>query len=123
MAKATKKKLVEVIERGIDEMPELTKASLVAFSSVAPVSANIDVEFKSGLGQVTAVLFRRGVLINMQSISTSGAIHFSEVQRGDSIAINGVCAGDATIEINVPTNPESPERFHKEIIMTGYTIL
>ena len=123
MAKATKKKLVEVSERSLDDIPQLTQASLVAFSNVAPVVADIDVQFTSGIGQVTAVLFRRGVLINMQSISTSGTIHFSEVQQGDSIAINGVCAGDATIKINIPTNPKTPNSFSKEIIMTGYTIL
>lgn len=100
-----------------------TTASLVALAPGVAAPAGIQVIFTSGIGQLTAVLFRKGVLINMQSISTSGVIHFSEVQSRDSIAVNGVCAGNAVITVNVPTNPATPEKFSKEIIMSGYTIL
>ncbi len=102
---------------------KFTKHSLVALSDAAASSVGIQVDFTSGLGQLTAVLFRNGVLINMQSISTSGVIQFSEVQSRDTISINGVCAGDATVTVSVPTNPSTPENFSKQIIISGYIIL
>jgi len=102
--------------------PKFTKASLVALSAAA-VPASVRVDFTSGIGQLTAVLFRHGVLINMQSISTSGVIQFSEVQSRDSISINGVCTGDALVTVSAPTNPPTPEKFSKQIILSGYTIL
>ncbi len=101
----------------------LMKSTLVAMASDISTAADVGVVFTSGLGQITALLFRNGVLINMQSISSSGNIHFSEVQSGDSISINGVCSGNADITLSVPTNPDFPEHFNAGIIMTGYTIL
>lgn len=102
--------------------PTLTTNSLVA--EEAPHSQQVDVTFTftGGIGQVTSLLFRKGVLINMQSLSSSGNIRFSEVQSGDAISINGVCTGKAVIAINTPTIPESPEQFNAGIIMTGYLI-
>jgi hypothetical protein len=100
----------------------ISKKSLVASPSVASAPADIDIVFSSGLGQATAVLFRNGVLINMQSISTSGTIHFTDVQSRDSISVNGVCTGSADITVSVPTNPPTPEHFTAGIIMTGYTV-
>ncbi len=100
----------------------LTTNSLVA--EEAPHSQQVDVTFTftSGIGQATSLLFRKGVLINMQSLSSSGNIRFSEVQSGDAISINGVCTGKAVIAINTPTIPASPEQFNAGIIMTGYLI-
>jgi hypothetical protein len=100
----------------------LTANSLVA--EEAPHSQQVDVTFTftSGIGQATAVLFRKGVLINMQSISSSGVIRFSEVQSGDVISVNGVCTGTAAIAINTPTTPVSPEQFNKGLIIAGYLI-
>lgn len=100
-----------------------TEASLVAVAPAVSVPAAVQVSFTSGIGQLTAVLFRNGVLINMQSISTSGVIQFSHVQSRDSIAVNGVCAGNAVVTVSVPTNPATPENFSQQIIMSGYTIL
>ena len=101
----------------------VTAASAVALAPGTASGAGVQVDFTSGIGQLTAILFRKGVLINMQSISTSGVIQFSDVQSRDSIAVNGICAGNAVITVSVPTNPATPEKFSKEIIMSGYTIL
>jgi hypothetical protein len=100
-----------------------TAASLVALPQGPAVSADIKVDFTLGIGQLTAMLFRNGVFINMQSISTSGVIHFSDVQSRDSISINGICSGDAVVTVSAPTNPGTPEKFSKQLIISGYTIL
>lgn len=101
---------------------ELTANSLVA--EEAPHSQQVDVSFTftGGIGQATSLLFRKGVLINMQSVSGSGNIRFSEVQSGDAISINGVCTGNAAITVSTPTVPDTPEQFNTGLIMTGYLI-
>ncbi|HUP11591.1 MAG TPA: hypothetical protein VM187_05255 [Niastella sp.] len=90
----------------------------------APHSHPVDVSFTftSGVGQATAVLFRKGVLINMQSISKSGNVNFSEVQIGDVISISGVCAGKAAVAINTSTTPVTPEKFNAGLIIAGYLV-
>ena len=121
MAKAKKGKS-GLAENNPLKSKRFTKTSLVAIRSASSFAIEVGIDFTSGLGQATAVLFRNGVLINMQSISTSGSIHFSDVESRDTVAVNGVCAGDAKISINVPTNPSTPELFTK-IIIGGYTII
>lgn len=101
----------------------LKLSDLVALTPEIVTGADVGITFNNGLGQVTVSLFRMGVLINMQSISTSGSIHFSHVEAGDSISVNGVCSGTADIEINVSTNPATPEHFNAGVIMSGYTVL
>jgi hypothetical protein len=100
----------------------LNSSSLVA--EEAPHSQQVDVTFTftAGIGQATAVLFRKGVLINMQSISSSGNINFSEVQSGDVISVNGVCTGKAVLAVNTPTTPATPEQFNSGLIIAGYLI-
>jgi|KBSMisStandDraft_5_1062788.scaffolds.fasta_scaffold48866_3 hypothetical protein len=123
MAKSIKKTVAKAEKKKPVARPKIKKSFLVALPKGIAVSATVNVVFKSGIGQVTAVLFRNGVLINMQSISTDGNIQFSQVQSHDSISINGVCSGDAVITISVPTNPGTPDTFSKEIIVAGYIIL
>lgn len=93
-------------------------------AEAAPHAQPVDVTFTftSGVGQATAVLFRKGVLINMQSISKSGNVNFSEVQSGDVITINGVCAGTSTVEINIPTTPGTSETFKAGLIIAAYLV-
>jgi hypothetical protein len=100
----------------------LTADSLVA--AAAPHSQPVDVTFTftSGVAQATAVLFRKGVLINMQSISKSGNVNFSEVQSGDVISVNGVCTGKAVVAVNTPTTPVTPEQFNAGFIIAGYLV-
>jgi hypothetical protein len=117
-----KKKSSKTAKKKKTALKSISKKSLVASPSVASAPADIDIVFSSGLGQATAVLFRNGVLINMQSISTSGTIHFTDVQSRDSISVNGVCTGSADITVSVPTNPPTPEHFTAGIIMTGYSV-
>ena len=121
MAKANSKK--NNLGSAKKKSKRLIKSSLFALASTESVSADVNVVFTSGIGQITASLFRNGVLINMQSISNSGSIHFAEVQSGDSISVNGVCTGTADITVSVSTNPVTPEHFNAGIIMSGYTIL
>ncbi|MBO9199368.1 MULTISPECIES: hypothetical protein [Niastella] len=102
--------------------PILTTASLVAEGVDGSLTVDVTFMFSAGIGQATALLFRKGVLINMQSISSSGKIHFSEVQSRDSIAVNGVCTGTADITVNTPTIPESPLHFDEGLIISGFLI-
>jgi hypothetical protein len=101
---------------------KLTSSSLIALPTAASAAVNVNVVFKSGLGQITSSLFRNGVLINMQSISSSGNIHLSDVQSGDVISINGICAGTASITIGVSTTPATPEHFTAGFIFGNYVI-
>ena len=106
----------------MNNMPTLTATSLVAESATHSLQVSITFTFTGGIGQATSLLFRKGVLINMQSISSSGNIQFSEVQSGDSISVNGVCTGSALIIIDTPTVPTSPQQFTAGIIISGYLI-
>jgi hypothetical protein len=101
---------------------ELTASSLVAEEAPHSQQVNVTFTFTGGLGQATAVLFRRGVLINMQSVSNSGTINFSNVQTGDVIAVNGVCSGRAVVAINTDTVPDTPEDFTAGLIIASYLI-
>lgn len=100
----------------------LTAKSLVATEAPHSQKTVITFTFTNGIGQATASLFRQGVLINMQSISSSGNIPFSEVQSGDVVSINGVCTGSAVIAIDTPTTPVTPEQFNTGLIIAGYLI-
>jgi hypothetical protein len=100
----------------------LTANSLVAEEAPHSQSVDVSLTFTSGVGQVTAVLFRKGVLINMQSISKSGKVNFSEVQSGDVISVNGVCAGKAIVALNAATTPATPEQFNAGLIIAGYLV-
>ena len=123
MAKSSKKNLPKPLKKKKEILPKFTRSCLVAVPADDEKTADIQVEFTSGIGQVTAALFRNGVLINMQSISKSGAIHFSDVQSRDSVSVNGICSGNASVTLTVPSDPATPEFFSKQVIMTGYTIL
>jgi hypothetical protein len=102
--------------------PKLTTGSLVAAAASHSQPVCISFTFTAGIAQVTTALFRKGILINMQSISSSGDINFSEVQSGDVISVNGVCTGQAEIAINTATTPVTPEQFNTGLIIAGYLI-
>jgi hypothetical protein len=108
MAKASKK----TKSAAKKQIPGLMKEALAALPTEASVPVDVNITFFSGIGQATISLFRKGILINMQSTSTSSNIHFSEVQSGDIIAVNGVCTGNATLTITgVSTSPPTPTNF------------
>ena len=113
---------IETKATDMNNMPTLTASSLVAESATHSLQVSITFTFTGGIGQATSLLFRIGVLINMQSISSSGSIQFSDVQSGDSISVNGVCTGSAVIVLSTTTVPVSPQRFEAGIIITGYLI-
>lgn len=73
------------------------------------VAATVNITFKSGVGKLTAFLSRNGTLINMQSITRSADIFFSDVKKGDGLALVGASAGTTDIAINVSTSPVTPE--------------
>jgi hypothetical protein len=102
--------------------PVLTANSLVAEEADHSRPAIINFTFTGGIGQATASLFRKGVLINMQSISSSGNIKFSDVQTGDVIPVNGICTGQAVVAIDTDTMPETPETFPAGLIIAAYLI-
>ena len=114
--------------------PPLLPKSLVIKASANAVSASVDVQFFLGFGQLTATLFRNGMMINSQTISHEGAIFFSDTQSGDVISINGVATGvnpdngndipnAAVIAINRPTSPSTPQQFKTGYIIAGYIVL
>jgi hypothetical protein len=100
----------------------LTPQSLVAEQADHSKPATITFAFTTGIGQATTSLFRRGVLINMQSISSSGDIKFSDVQTGDVISVNGVCTSKAVIEIDILTTPVTPSEFKAGLIIKAYLV-
>ena len=95
---------------------------MVAAVQAVTAAADVNITFTSGVGQATASLFRNGVLINMQSISQSTTILFSDVQSGDGLAIVGVSSGNTTITISVPTSPRTPDRRPAGPIHRSYII-
>jgi hypothetical protein len=130
MSKAIKPKVTKKVsakKKSTSRKPPLKKvsvsrSSLVAISNATSQIGTINAVFKNGLGQITAILYRKGVEINKQTISQSGNIIFSDVQSGDAVAINGVCSGSASISIDLPASPDSPITFNAEHIFTGFTI-
>ncbi|NII29270.1 hypothetical protein HB364_29595 [Pseudoflavitalea sp. X16] len=85
------------------------------------VAATVKITFSSGVGKLTAFLSRNGTLINMQSITRSADIFFSDVKSGDGLALVGASAGSANIVITVPTSPNTPQTvsgpIHKSYII------
>lgn len=114
--------------------PPLPTKSLIATASAESLTANIDITFFLGKGQITASLFRHGMMINSQSVSSDGIIFFSDTQSGDVISVNGVATGvnpengndipnAATIKINRQTSPSTPQQFRTGFIIGGYIVL
>jgi len=103
--------------------PKITSRSLVATVTSTSAAAEMEVTFISGIGQLTVSLFRNGVLINLQSVSSSSKIFLSDVQRGDMISTTGVCTGKAEVKINVPTTPASPQNFDAGPIFFAFVVL
>jgi hypothetical protein len=119
--KAAKKKAAKKTALKKAAVPTTTAGIPPFIPLVAEVTANsrpatINVTFNGGIGQMTASLIRNGVLINLQSISSSANIFFSDVQQGDVITLNGHATGNpplpihaAVITISVPTIPATPD--------------
>jgi hypothetical protein len=120
MANENSKSKAIVTKKG--KAKKLLKSSLIALEGESSSPADVSFTFNGGIGQATASLFRKGLLINMQSISSSGSIHLAEVQTGDVISINGVCTGTANVSINVSTTPATPEHFSTGLILAAYLI-
>lgn len=103
---------------------KLVKSALLAMASPVSTTASVGVVFTSGLGQATISLFRQGLLINMQTISVSGSVQFTDVEPGDAISINGVCTKSATVTITgVSTSPATPTVFSAGTFNIGYDVL
>lgn len=73
------------------------------------VSATLNITFSSGIGKLTAFLSRNGTLINMQSITRSSDIFFSDVKTGDGLALVGTGTGTTKISFTATTSPTTPE--------------
>ncbi len=87
------------------------------------MSATLKALFTNGVGQINVSHFRRGEFLGMQSLTTSGELIFADIQRSDSLSVNGICAGKASIALDVDSQPETPEFFEAEVIITGYLIV
>ncbi|HEY9703726.1 MAG TPA: hypothetical protein V6C58_14860 [Allocoleopsis sp.] len=115
---ATKKKAAKPARQR-----RFSRSSLIAEATTTSRLANVTINFFNGIGQVTASLFRKGILINMQSIATDGIIQFNDVQSGDTMSINGICTNRASLTISLPTHPATPDDFSKGAIVRGYLFL
>lgn len=89
---------------------------------LAIAAATLNVQFTSGLGQLSAIVFRNGVEIDSDSITQTGSIIFEDVAVGDSISVSGECSGTTTITIDVGTNPATPTVFTEHVFDRGYTV-
>lgn len=96
----------------------------VATLDATSVKATVNITFTSGTGQVTTSLFRKGILINLQSTSVSADIMLSDTKRGDVLSVVGVATGSATITVTpVKTLPATPDQFSAGPVMGSYVIL
>ncbi len=86
-------------------------------------AATMNVEFRNGLGEIDAEQFREGQPMQKHNIKLSSDVIFRDIKAGDTIAVNGACAGRAKITLNIPTDPVTPETFNNEPIFTIYLIL
>lgn len=104
-----------------------TISSIPARLAATAIAVNVAVAFYSGVGTATVALFRGGLLINMQTLTTSGSVNFSEVNQFDRITVDGVGTGtvdNATvISISVPTSPVTPTNFPAGEFHIGYLVL
>ncbi|MFT3678006.1 MAG: hypothetical protein QM781_19095 [Chitinophagaceae bacterium] len=104
-----------------------TISSIPARLAAVSVSANVGVTFFGGVGTATVALFRGGLLINMQTITASGSVNFSDVAQFDRITVDGVGTGtgaNATvINISVPTSPATPTNFPAGEFHIGYIVI
>lgn len=87
------------------------------------MQANVDVTFKNGLGTLVAKLFREGNKVDEGSVDITGRITFIDAKSGDAISINGACAGNTEIDIDVDTNPPTPKHFPEGNINFGFDVL
>lgn len=94
---------------------------LIAAEGPASQPVTISVAFSSGVGQVTACLFRHGLQINMQA-TTGKDVQFSDVQQGDMISVTGIGTGTTNVHISVPTTPGTTDHFPGNIIMGSYLV-
>ncbi len=83
---------------------------------------NLNVTFQSGVGDLTATLLRSAAS-ETKTIGISGTIAFQDVESGDVVSIKGECAGSATITIDPPTFPATPQGFGNGNIFGIYRIL
>jgi hypothetical protein len=126
LKKGTKKTKLALPKKGVSAelvTPILPLGIMVSSDGANSVAGNVSVTFNSGIGQITASIFRNGLLINLQTISSDGNIFFSDIQSRDGIAVNGVCTGTggADITISVPTTP-TPQHFDTGFIHGLYIV-
>lgn len=102
-------------------------SSIPVRPAAAAVAATVGVTFFGGIGTATVALFRGGLLINMQTITASGAVNFSDVAQFDRITVDGVGTGAGTnatvITISVPTSPATPTSFPAGEFHIGYIVI
>ncbi len=102
-------------------------ASIPARLTAVSVAANVSVTFFGGVGTATVALFRSGLLINMQTLTASGSVNFSDVTQFDRITVDGVGPGAVTnatvINISVPTSPATPTNFPAGEFHIGYIVI
>lgn len=95
---------------------EETIAPFVSKLSAAIVgeTAILDVTFNLGVGELTAKLFRMDGSKESNSLGSSGGtIHFNNVSSGDSINIEGTCAGTASVSLNLSSDPVPLKEYSK----------
>jgi hypothetical protein len=89
-------------------------------------SMTVSVEFRLGVGEITAKLFRKTALIDKHTIDGSGVFKFDDARSGDELSITGACSGKATLSTNRNTTPSSssssPRKYPEGNIFDGLGI-
>ena len=67
----------------------------------------VSVEFRLGAGELTAKLFRKTNLVDIQTWDSSGNKIFTDTKPCDELSITGVCSGKAQLSTNRSTTPAS----------------
>ncbi len=97
--------------------------SLLGFTSSTTGTADFKFEFFEGVATATVTLFRDGQIVDSQTVSDDGTLHFSDVRSRDTASVKGTCAGTGKITVSVDTRPASPTSLKAGKIIERYTIL
>jgi hypothetical protein len=86
------------------------------------MTVNVNVVFMLGLGQLNSRLYRGNSVIATGSVSASGTITYNGAISTDLIEIDGMCSGNATVTISVPTTNPTPQNYPAGYIFDNFII-
>lgn len=84
--------------------------------------ATIKIRFTQGKGNLTVTFMPVNGNNVSKSTTKTGTITFDSVEPGDILSIEGACAGNAQIDIDPPTMPETPKYYPAGRILDNFII-